>query len=63
MRPVRTALHPQRSDGTIDVSKAILVNGAFQLSVQFYTWLVEHGIIESPSTFINPVPPSRLRPR
>ena len=47
---------PQRSDGSIDVSKAILVNEQFQLSVQFYTWLVENGIVENPSTFINPVP-------
>jgi malate dehydrogenase (quinone) len=47
---------PQRKDGSIDVSKAILVNEQFQLSVQFYTWLVENGIVENPSTFINPVP-------
>lgn len=47
---------PQRADGTIDVSKAIQVNEQFQLSVQFYTWLVENGLVEHASEFINPVP-------
>ncbi|HYJ12745.1 MAG TPA: malate dehydrogenase (quinone), partial [Thermomicrobiales bacterium] len=47
---------PQRNDGPIDVTKAILVNEQFQLSIQFYTWLVENGIVENPSAFINPVP-------
>ena len=47
---------PQRPDGSIDVSKAILVNEQFQLSLQFYTWLVETGLVEHASEFINPVP-------
>ncbi|MDQ3657232.1 MAG: malate dehydrogenase (quinone) [Chloroflexota bacterium] len=47
---------PQRADGTIDISKALLVNEQFQLSLQFYAWLVEQGIASDPHEFINPVP-------
>lgn len=47
---------PRAADGSIDVSKALLVNEQFQLSVQFYAWLVEQGIIAEPSSFINSVP-------
>lgn len=47
---------PQLPNGSIDVAKANLVNEQFQLSVQFYTWLVENGLVEHASEFINPVP-------
>ncbi len=47
---------PERADGTIDVSKALLVNDQFQLSLQFYSWLVDQGIVTEPSTFIRSVP-------
>jgi len=47
---------PQRADGTIDISKALLVNEQFQLSLQFYAWLVDQGIATDPHEFINPVP-------
>lgn len=47
---------PRVADGSIDVSKALLVNEQFQLSVQFFAWLVAQGIIAEPSTFINSVP-------
>ncbi len=47
---------PRRPDGSIDVSKALQVNEQFQLSFQMYTWLVEQGMVDDPSTFINLVP-------
>ncbi|GAA4497188.1 malate:quinone oxidoreductase [Gluconacetobacter tumulicola] len=47
---------PSRADGTIDISKAVGVNEAFQLSRQFWAYLVESGVIPSPRTFLNPIP-------
>ena len=47
---------PRRTDGSIDIQKALLVHEQFQLSLQFYAWLVEQGIVTRPQSFINPVP-------
>lgn len=47
---------PRRADGTIDTAKALLVNEQFALTLQVYTWLVEQGMVDRPSTFINRVP-------
>jgi len=47
---------PQQSDGSIDVSKALQVNTEFDLSRQFWTYLVKTGAIKDPQSFIHPVP-------
>lgn len=47
---------PQLLDGSIDISKAMFINEQFELSLQFYTWLVEQGIVSAPSSFIASVP-------
>jgi malate dehydrogenase (quinone) len=47
---------PQRRDGSIDVSKALEVNTEFDLSRQFWAFLVQQGAIEDPRSFIHPVP-------
>jgi malate dehydrogenase (quinone) len=47
---------PRRPDGSIDTSKAILVNEQFQRSLQLYSWVVKQGLVVDPATFINPVP-------
>jgi malate dehydrogenase (quinone) len=47
---------PQRSDGTIDVSKALEVNTEFDLSRQFWAYLVRTGAIVDPQAFLHPVP-------
>ena len=47
---------PPRSDGSIDVSKALAVNVEFDLSRQFWSHLVKTGGIRSPESFIHPVP-------
>jgi malate dehydrogenase (quinone) len=47
---------PQRPDGSVDVSKAIAINEAFEISKQFWSFLTEAGIIGSPETFIRQVP-------
>ncbi|WP_374947791.1 malate:quinone oxidoreductase [Agreia sp.] len=47
---------PERPDGTVEASKAIAINEQFQMSRQFWSYLVEHGDIPDPSTFINTAP-------
>lgn len=46
----------EKSDGTIDISKAINVNEQFQLSLQFWSYLVNRRLIRSPQDFIMPLP-------
>ncbi|PZR28327.1 MAG: malate dehydrogenase (quinone) [Citrobacter freundii] len=47
---------PQKDDGSIDISKALEVNTAFDLSRQFWAYLVGKGIVPDPQAFIHPVP-------
>src|SRR5262249_53493643 len=47
---------PQRRDGSIDISKALQVNTEFDLSRQFWAYLVKKGAIRDPQSFIHPVP-------
>ena len=47
---------PQLKDGSIDTTKALLINSAFELSLQFWSYLVEEGSLPSPEKFINPAP-------
>lgn len=43
-------------EGKIDITKALNINEQFQVSKQFWSYLVEHGKIKNPSEFIKPVP-------
>src|SRR5690625_1421647 len=47
---------PQRSDGTVDISRALEVNVEFDLSRQFWAYLVDKGIIDDPADFIRSCP-------
>ena len=47
---------PQRADGSVDISKAIKIAEAFELSKEFWSYLVAHGIIERPEQFIRSIP-------
>ena len=47
---------PERADGTIDVTQAVKVNEQFQVSRQFWSFLVDAGMLPEPERFINPVP-------
>src|SRR5881296_1068030 len=47
---------PERSDGSIDISKALQVNTEFDLSRQLWAYLVKKGAIKDPRSFIHPVP-------
>jgi malate dehydrogenase (quinone) len=46
----------EKPDGTIDISKAIKVNEEFQLSRQFWAYLVDKKLIRNPRDFITAVP-------
>jgi len=47
---------PEESNGSIDISKALEVNTEFDLSRQFWAYLVKKGAIKDPQAFIHPVP-------
>ena len=46
----------EKPDGTMDVSKAIKINEQFQVSRQFWSYLVNSGQIDNPQDFIMPIP-------
>lgn len=46
----------QLEDGDVDISKALEINEAFQISKQFWAYLTEQGILGDPKEFINAVP-------
>jgi len=45
----------EKSDGTVDISRALKINTEFDLSRQFWSYLVRSGAITSPDAFIHPV--------
>lgn len=48
---------PEGKDGVIDISKAIAINEKFQVSRQWWAWLVKNNMLNSDVTsFINPTP-------
>jgi malate dehydrogenase (quinone) len=47
---------PQKADGSVDCAKAIEINEAFKISTQFWSYLIEHGRIETPANFIHRIP-------
>ena len=47
---------PERPDGSVDISKALEVNVEFDLSRQFWSYLVKKGAVADPRSFIHPVP-------
>src|SRR5215217_274956 len=47
---------PEREDGTIDTSKAVKIAESFEVSKQFWAYLVERTIIQLPGSFIHPIP-------
>jgi len=46
----------EKADGSVDISKAIAINEQFQLSMQFWSYLVESKLIRNPQDFIMPLP-------
>jgi malate dehydrogenase (quinone) len=47
---------PERPDGTIDISKAVKIAESFEISKQFWSYLIEKNQVKLPDFFINSIP-------
>ena len=47
---------PELSDGSIDIHKAVEINESFEISKEFWSYLVTAQKIGPPNSFINPTP-------
>ncbi|WP_139307917.1 malate:quinone oxidoreductase [Pontibacter flavimaris] len=47
---------PEQPDGSIDISKAIRIAESFEISKQFWAYLIKNRIIELPTSFIRNIP-------
>ncbi|TLD82210.1 malate dehydrogenase (quinone) [Helicobacter sp. MIT 05-5293] len=47
---------PKKSDGSIDTTKAFAINQQYELSKEFWAHCVKKNILQTPSSFLNPVP-------
>jgi malate dehydrogenase (quinone) len=48
---------PDSKDGSLpDPAKAIAINEQFQLSREFWSWAVQQGVLQDPTTFISATP-------
>ncbi|CAX57672.1 malate dehydrogenase (quinone) [Erwinia billingiae] len=47
---------PEKSDGSIEIKKAVEINESFQISRQFWAYQVQKGNLQNPRSFINSVP-------
>ena len=46
----------EKPDGSLDISKAIKINEQFQVSMQFWSYLVKSKLIDNPQDFIRRLP-------
>ncbi|WP_203248299.1 malate:quinone oxidoreductase [Sporosarcina beigongshangi] len=46
----------EKPDGSVDISKAIKINEQFQVSMQFWSYLVNQKLISNPQDFITALP-------
>ena len=47
---------PQLPDGSVETKKAVKIAESFEVSKEFWAYLVENGVVDSPDTFINNIP-------
>ncbi len=47
---------PQKPDGSVDISKAIKIGESFEVSKEFWSYLVEKQYFNNPSEFISKIP-------
>ncbi|MDB5250806.1 MAG: malate:quinone oxidoreductase [Segetibacter sp.] len=47
---------PQLEDGSIDISKAVKIAESFEVSKEFWTYLIEENFISVPPSFIRQIP-------
>jgi malate dehydrogenase (quinone) len=46
---------PQSADGTVQIKRALEINAAYEMSLQFWSYLVVQGVLPTPEKFINPI--------
>ncbi|MGN0009309.1 MAG: malate:quinone oxidoreductase, partial [Desulfovibrionaceae bacterium] len=46
----------EQKDGSIDITKARRINEQFQITRQFWSYLIENGKLDNPQEFIMPIP-------
>jgi malate dehydrogenase (quinone) len=46
----------EKPDGSVDISKAVKINEQFQVSMQFWSYLVKSKLIKNPEDFIRQLP-------
>lgn len=47
---------PEDAQGNVDISKALTINSSFELSLQFWSYLVKQAVLPEPKSFINRTP-------
>lgn len=47
---------PEDTDGNITIDRALAINASFEVTLQFWSYLVEQKILPEPPSFINPTP-------
>ncbi|SFE02587.1 malate dehydrogenase (quinone) [Chitinophaga sp. CF118] len=47
---------PEKADGSIEINKAMKIAESFEVSKEFWSFLVQEGCIQSPGSFIQSVP-------
>ncbi|RZK50309.1 MAG: malate dehydrogenase (quinone), partial [Pedobacter sp.] len=47
---------PEKKDGTVEIKKAIQIAENFEVSKQFWSYLIEKGLISNPENFIRKIP-------
>ncbi|CAH0163861.1 malate dehydrogenase (quinone) [Pseudomonas frederiksbergensis] len=47
---------PEDENGKVQITKAVEINEAFQISRQFWAWQVQQGVLKNPRSFINSTP-------
>ncbi|MBB5319869.1 malate dehydrogenase (quinone) [Marinobacter oulmenensis] len=47
---------PETDDGDVTIDRALKINAQFEVSLQFWSYLVEQGILPEPTQFINRTP-------
>ncbi|MBA3696176.1 MAG: malate dehydrogenase (quinone) [Methylotenera sp.] len=47
---------PATANGEVEITRALNINASFEVSLQFWSYLIEHEILPAASKFINPTP-------
>lgn len=47
---------PEKTDGAIDTAKAVKIAESFEVSREFWSYLIQHNLIEPPAQFIRSIP-------